>query len=143
MKVIFLDVDGVLNNSTLLYHYGLDYIDAEMTELVASLVKSTGAKVVLSSSWRLHSHSEKTVRDFLADYGVEIMDVTPHLPRKRRCLEISRWLADHLEVTYYAIIDDDPHAGVGMEDCFFMTDPENGLDIRTAEAVLDHLSQVS
>ena len=61
MKVIFLDIDGVLNNQTLLYHYGLDYIDGDMVELLKHVVSATGAEIVLSSSWRLDGYSKKVV----------------------------------------------------------------------------------
>lgn len=142
MKVIFLDIDGVLNNSTLLYHYGSEFIDGDMTELFAKIVLSTEAKVVLSSSWRLEDWSRKMVEEALDVYGVEIMDITPSMPRVRRCREIARWLKEHSEVDEYAIIDDDPNAGVGMEFNFFMTDPEKGLDMKTAKSVISHLGQV-
>jgi len=143
MKVIFLDVDGVLNNPTLLYHYGSDFIDGDMTELFAEIVISTGSKVVLSSYWRLDPISMKTVEDALSVYGISLIDATPSMPRMRRCREISRWLRDHSDVSEYAIIDDDPDAGVGMESNFFKTDPEKGLDNGVARAVISHLGLVS
>lgn len=143
MKVIFLDIDGVLNNSALLYHYGSDYIDGDMTDLFAGIVKSTGAKVVLSSSWRLDEGSRRIVKEALGIHGIDIIDVTPSMPRMRRCREISRWLLEHPEATDYAIIDDDPDAGVDMEDSFFKTDPEMGLDVKIASAVIRHLGPFS
>jgi hypothetical protein len=143
MKVIFLDIDGVLNNSTLLYHYGSEFIDGDMTELLFEIVRSTGARVVLSSSWRLYKSSKKLVEDALGVYGIEILDVTPHMPRMRRCREISRWLKSNAGVEEYAILDDDPDAGPGMEDNFFMTDSEKGLDMKIAKAVIKHLGSTS
>lgn len=142
MKVIFLDVDGVLNNSILLYHYGSDFIDEEMTALFAQVVKSTGAKVVLSSSWRLEEVSKKMVEGALAVYGVKIMDSTPSWLIRRRDKEISAWLDSNPRVTKYAILDDNPDAGIGMEENFFKTDPETGLDGFTAEAMIDHLGSI-
>ena len=142
MKVIFLDIDGVLNNSILLYHYGSDFIDEEMTELFAQVVKATGAKVVLSSSWRLEEKSKKMVEDALSVHGVRIMDSTPSWLVRRRDKEISAWLDEHPRVTRYAILDDDPDAGIGMEENFFRTNPENGLDELTAEAMISHLGSI-
>lgn len=139
MKVIFLDIDGVLNNIGLLYHYGFDYIDHDMTRLFVNIVRRTGAKVVLSSSWRLDQRSSEIVEKILAQYGLELLDKTPRLEGSPRSEEISSWLEDHPGVRKYAILDDNTDAGIGMEDNFFQTDPENGLDADTAEGVAAHL----
>jgi hypothetical protein len=54
MKVIFLDIDGVLNNSRTVERWrGLIGIDASLARRFAELQHSTGAKVVLSLTWRL------------------------------------------------------------------------------------------
>ena len=61
MKVIFLDVDGVLNcqstkeviwrdNGKLGFHGA----ESEKTKLLARIIKETGAVIVLSSTWRLN-----------------------------------------------------------------------------------------
>ena len=54
MKVIFLDIDGVLNTNS----------DREISDdklkLLSELVSKTGADVVLSSSWRNWWNNPKT-----------------------------------------------------------------------------------
>lgn len=139
MKVIFLDVDGVLNTASLLYHYGFSHIDDDMVGLLATVVSKTGAKIVLSSTWRLERESMRMVRDALGRHGLEIIDKTPTLADSFRSEEISRWLKDHPEAKRYAIIDDDPDAGWGMGSNFFMTDAEKGLDRDTASRIVRHL----
>ena len=50
MKVLFLDVDGVITHQ----HYEgkeREGLDPEKIKLVARIVKNTGAFVVLTSSW--------------------------------------------------------------------------------------------
>lgn len=139
MKVIFLDVDGVLNSAGLLYHYGFDYLDEDMVSLFCRVVKETGAEVVLSSSWRLNGRSRSIVSEALAVHDVEIVGTTPRLRGEPRYREISEWLSDHPDVERYAILDDDPEAGGGMGGSFFMTDLEIGLDEATARKVVRHL----
>lgn len=56
-NIIFLDIDGVLNNekSILFYHGNLcsdDYFDRRSLDLLAKLCEYCNCKVVLSSSWR-------------------------------------------------------------------------------------------
>jgi hypothetical protein len=54
MKVLFLDIDGVLNCSKTPNPRKLPYvIDKKLLARLERLVERTGAKVVLSSSWRL------------------------------------------------------------------------------------------
>ncbi len=59
MKIIFLDIDGVLNSDEYfdkisnLDIQGIEQeIDIEKVKLLKEAINETGAKVVLSSSWR-------------------------------------------------------------------------------------------
>jgi predicted mannosyl-3-phosphoglycerate phosphatase (HAD superfamily) len=50
MKIIFLDIDGVLNNYNTLGE-GLNW-ESNAVKILKRIIKETGAKVVLSSTWR-------------------------------------------------------------------------------------------
>ena len=83
--------------------------DVEIEEAVVDLVRlkklldRTGAKVVLSSTWRCDP-----VGLFAAKHwGVPFIDVCPDKPRSSRCREITSWLADHPKVTRFVVIDDE------------------------------------
>ena len=55
MKVIFLDVDGVLNSQQLFEKCEDDQlisVDEDNIKNLKTIVDATGAKIVLSSSWR-------------------------------------------------------------------------------------------
>ena len=56
MKIIFLDIDGVLNSSEYRKRMGRKYyseiIDRSKMPLLKKIVEATGAKIVLSTSWR-------------------------------------------------------------------------------------------
>ena len=73
-KVIFLDVDGVLNSSRTLYEdISLeDYLISNLKELV----DKTGAKIILSSSWRLSTDAVATLMDKLDKFGLVISGMT-------------------------------------------------------------------
>ena len=54
VKVLFLDIDGVVNNEYTRRKFG-DFItlDPARVALVQRIVRNTGCEIVLSSSWRL------------------------------------------------------------------------------------------
>jgi hypothetical protein len=104
MKVLFLDVDGVLNCSTTRNPRHFPYVvDQRLLTRLQKLLDRTGAKVVLSSTWRLDP-----VGLFAAKHsGVPFIGVCPDKPRSPRRKEILSWLADHPKATRYAVIDDE------------------------------------
>jgi HAD domain in Swiss Army Knife RNA repair proteins len=104
MKVIFLDIDGVLNCPKPPNPRKFPYVvDKRLLGRLKKLLNRTGAKVVLSSSWRLDP-----VGLFAAKHwAVPFIDVCPDKPRSPRRKEILDWLSDHPKATRYAIIDDE------------------------------------
>ena len=104
MKVIFLDIDGVLNCPTTPNPRQFPYVvDKRLLLRLQKLLDRTGAKVVLSSSWRIDP-----VGLFAAKHwAVPFIDVCPDKPRSPRRKEILDWLYDHPRITRYAVIDDE------------------------------------
>lgn len=145
MRVLFLDIDGVLNSvktcvATGGYPFTLDEpegFDWIAIKLLQRLCDSSGVQIVLSSTWRLH-YSPKEVGDFL---GLPVIDKTPshfedwseELPlesftqRATRGKEIAAWLQDHPEVTKYCIIDDDSDMLESQIPFFVKTDGFEGM----------------
>jgi hypothetical protein len=115
MKVVFLDIDGVLNSQRSCIAFGgfphevvgyhRDMFDEVALRLIRGIVKQAGASVVLSSSWRI-THTAHEVANGLE---LPIMDSTLTLwaPGQVRGHEIAEWLERHPEVESYAIVDDD------------------------------------
>jgi hypothetical protein len=143
MKVVFLDIDGVLNTSKLIRSFGGDHIDPVLTALFARIVKETDSKIVLSSTWRIETRNKLLVEAALAQHGLELFGSTPVIKREwpewtQRRDEISAWLEGN-EVDKFAIIDDFPDAEI--EGSFFQTDEKIGLTAEMAEKVILHLGQ--
>ena len=73
-KVIFLDVDGVLNSDrTLSEDISLE---DDLILNLKELVNKTGAKIILSSSWRLSTEAIATLMDKLDKFGLAISGMT-------------------------------------------------------------------
>jgi HAD domain in Swiss Army Knife RNA repair proteins len=104
MKIIFLDIDGVLNCKTTPNPRDLPYVvDKRLLVRLKKLLGRTRAKVVLSSTWRIDP-----VGLFAAKHwGIPFMDVCPDMAKSPRCKEILKWLAQHPKVTRYVVIDDE------------------------------------
>lgn len=59
VKLLFLDVDGVLNNASTSwdeYHNGLD---DQLLKYLKYIVEHTGCKIVLSTTWRLNANAKR------------------------------------------------------------------------------------
>ena len=157
MKIIFLDIDGVLNSRafmTRMHKAGkkftlFDDLDFDAVKVLNDVVKKTGAKVVLSSTWRRH-HSITWMRSILARHGFEgpLIDFTPtevDLPTPlppfeypQRGHEIQDWLTRHPEVTHFVIIDDDSDMA-HLKHKLVQTSFDDGLLPKHIEAIEKHL----
>lgn len=111
MKVIFLDVDGVLNSDEYMNSIkhknviGVEReIDINKVKLLKQAVYKTGAKVVMTSSIR-HSKLGRDVRELLLREGM-LVDVTPFLDEKRG-YEIKTWIKENTGVEDFVILDDE------------------------------------
>lgn len=142
MKVLFLDIDGVLNHHDFLVANkakivedwsGRAEIDTVAVARLRRVIEATGANVVLSSSWRHRFHGAE-MRGFFAGYGILIMSVTPTIQVCRRGDEIAAWLRSTSEtVDEYVVLDDYDDAGSGHEDRFVQTNYLVGLTDELAD----------
>jgi hypothetical protein len=112
-KVIFLDIDGVLNvNDRGRDEFGSTF-HKHFEDNLKWIIDETNAKIVISSSWRLSGLS--VMQEMWKERGLagEVIDITPNLtygeglitstPRGK---EVKEWLKDN-PTRRYVIIDDD------------------------------------
>jgi hypothetical protein len=111
-KLIFLDIDGVMNNlgtSTDHRRGFAAWLDPDNVAVLNQIIAATGARVVVSSSWRLGVSFAELCEGFAAAGCIaEIVGVTPDIDGPRRGREIEAWLAAQPEQpARYVILDDD------------------------------------
>ena len=159
MKVIFLDVDGVLNSEVSREQERNNFdnwMEHEVSEMhvnnLKKIVDATGAQIVLSSSWRF-DHPKATGRDFIVDplmkvldrklkaVGLDIIDVTPDLRGKIRGAEIQDWLDRHSEVERFVILDDDVDMKDEQKPFFVNTTFKNGLTDELSNKAIEILNK--
>ena len=108
MKVIFLDIDGVLNTNS------DREISNDKLKLLSELVSKTGADVVLSSSWRYGwNQPEKNqpgtriynLKQLLKDNDIVIKD-TIGLDLTKS-IQIKNYLSTNV-INNYVVLDDEP-----------------------------------
>ena len=103
MKVLFLDIDGVLNCDTTPNSRKFPYVvDEKLLKRLHKILDATDAKVVLSSTWRCDPVGRLAAKHF----GVPYIDVCPDEPEDARGTEMDTWLSRHPEVTRYIVLDD-------------------------------------
>lgn len=127
MKILFLDIDGVLNSEDwmLTQPKSTNFVralDKQAVALLAEIVSRTEAKIVVSSSWR-KMYDVTVLCQVLVEAGFPapcpIIGVTPALYRtpegeeRVRGHEIQQWLDEAAKdetvekVESFAIVDDD------------------------------------
>ena len=116
-KIVFLDIDGVLNSEK--YDRQRTAQDGNIDEtrlaFMKELIDYTNADIVLSSSWRKHWSRNAEECDAIGmeinhtfeRYGLKIFDKTPIIGARERAAEIQVWLDAHVgEVESFVILDD-------------------------------------
>jgi hypothetical protein len=103
MRVIFTDLDGVLNP-----HWKTKWSKPAI-KIYNQICKEYDLKPVITSTWRIN-HTKEQLQNIFNDQGieVEIYDYTPHIDQKDRGLEIKEWLSNN-KVDNFVIIDDIIH----------------------------------
>ena len=141
LRVLFLDFDGVICTRDSIYSahkymkeldisgdrnlYSIKMIDPNLVENLNDVVEKTGAKVVISSSWR-YGHSIEELRDYLIQTGFkgEVLGMTLRWNEYKNLIgiktmkelegfwnyergnEIKMWIETH-ELESFVIIDDE------------------------------------
>lgn len=157
MKVVFLDIDGVLNHQ----HFGSDEqsmfgFDDKCIDGLRYILCCTGAKIVITSAWRNFDYEprvsstmpwRRALEEKLCKPGA-IIGQTPHLDgrakadgtRMTRADEIIEWMhMPHMheeKIDSYAILDDEVscYKGTELEDNVVDCDIKNGTGLDAVNA---------
>ncbi len=147
MKVLLLDVDGVLNTASLIESDGIHAVGEEFIQRLDKIVGKTGTEVVLSSTWRLYPTAKNVLEEKLKAKNIFLLDSTIEIRKKlsarvSRSEEIAEWLTRHPEVREFAIVDDNDDAGEFFPSSFFQTTFQEGLTEEIAERITRHLNHI-
>ena len=121
-KVVFLDIDGVLNSGKYItqcpdFDDPAQQLDPAAIARLNIITDMAGAVIVVSSTWRLAFHGDlEKLQDCMKSYHIKapVIGMTPNKPnavRNRRGKEIQKWIDDHHEIDKFVIIDDDSDMG--------------------------------
>lgn len=164
MKIIFLDLDGVLNSGEDMISRNLfkdrlisndkhgQLFDERCVRYLAYIIKKTDAQIVISSSWRLAGLSQ--MQDLWKDRSLpgEVIDITPRsfineddesFMYDCRGEEIAAWLNQNEfdNIEEWVIIDDDSDMLEDQTFNFVKTDGRYGLDYPSTQRVLTILGK--
>lgn len=131
VRVLFLDIDGVLNRMG--FHPGesvglRNWIEPELVRRLCDVLEATGARVVLSSDWR-RDRELQLLQDELAAAGIDcsLLGATPVLGQAR-WREIAAWMTEHDVGPSSVVVVDDGFDMGPLASRFVRTSPLNGLD---------------
>jgi hypothetical protein len=163
-KVIFLDIDGVLNTkwwytqidrNTPKDKYGYTF-DPRSVANLKKIIDETGADIVISSSWKSFGLPE--LEDMWQERRLpgKLIGITPNSVSDEmllnadldhmelfhiRGMEIKEWLDKHgKNVSHYVIIDDMDNFFPEQKSHFVLTDPEVGITDEDADKAIKILN---
>lgn len=156
MKVIFLDIDGVLNpernvrkqlkNNKSISSYNIE-LDQECLHNLEWIVYHTHAKIVVSSNWRIGGPCNPAILNLhkqLEKINLDIFSFTPILGPKRFKLrgdEIRRWIRDSsYNIESFVILDDGGSMGPLTYTNLIRCPAEDGLTKECAIFAIDILN---
>jgi hypothetical protein len=147
-KLLFLDVDGVLNNLKVLGEGGNFALGCRQLSLLKLITSNTCCEIVLSSTWRLYEDHKNALRDAFESHLVPLwIGETPDFGTRVRRDEILSWLIGYEEPAKVVILDDDKDAMLinaperFRDQLFVHTDFDHGLTLDHAEAILEFFKE--
>lgn len=151
MKVIFLDIDGVLNSMRSVIAYpksGLDHymqtgdpiFDPVAIKLLKRFVSETGVKVVVHSSWRDSLSNDEFEKILKVPIMGQTPRQTPTIPGDKS-MSLATWLGQNrttLGIENYVVLDDYPIKG--FESAQVVVDSRVGLTLDDLQRARDILN---
>lgn len=132
-RLVFLDIDGVLNNlsSALALGNPSKHLDPVCVGLIERLLKEADAKVVVSSSWRIGRTVESLQQELDSLWANKIADriigKTGDGYNGHRGRQIKEWIEVNAPDCSYVILDDDSDMLPAQKPYFVKTTFEDGF----------------
>ncbi len=153
MKVIFLDIDGVLNHSMFIKERtpsGVIGIKDELVENLRKIVENTDAKIVLISTWKDSWEKDESkceedalyLNEKLRNKGLSIYDKTLNSLVKDRGFGIYEYVKNN-NVEKFVILDDienPDYIKFNLTNNFIRTNKKTGLSKEDIEKAIKMLN---
>lgn len=136
-KLLFLDVDGVLNSQHTLQK-GIPVCPDKLS-LLRAIINVTNCEIVLSSTWRMFPETREELKVEFHNAQIPIwIGLTPQLNTPRN-QEIKSWLKDNEQKeSRIVIIDDDDDAEIVERNTLFVqTSFDEGLTMHHVQTIID------
>lgn len=135
MRVIFLDVDGVMTSA----RTGWFNWDIYAISFLNWICENANTKIVISSTWRYNHDIEFFDKIFPGlihdDWRTKSLNET-----RKRGYEIKEWLSRHPEVIDYLILDDESDMLPKQKVHLIKTDSMNGLMFKQMLKITEYLT---
>ncbi len=155
MKIIFLDIDGVMNNTRTTERCGYNTgIENKALILLSEIVGMTSAKICLISSWKeFWFKDDKQSQDEMANYldsrmqafGLGIWDKTNEIQNRGKEIVnfINRLRNQGIEIERFVILDDEilDYTEEGLIHNLVYTDYKIGLTVEDAKKAISILTE--
>ena len=158
MKVIFLDIDGVLNSEEFLKNNKNEMIDRNNVNILKSIISKTEAVILMSSGWRLwfddnmmpKDGESQCLYDILCQANIKLFGKTPDFSTEEirtkktfshvKAKEIIAWLSEHEEANKYVVLDDLDLKNEEINSHLVRTNAQVGITEDDAMRVIDMIS---
>lgn len=158
MKVIFLDIDGVLNSEEFLNNNPGKAIDKNGVRILKHIINKTGALIVMSSGWRLwfddnlmpEDGYSQCLYDILEEFNIKLFGKTPDFSTEEirtrktfshvKAKEIIAWLGENSTVDKYVVIDDLDLKNDKINAHLVQTNPKVGINEDDAKRIIAMLN---
>lgn len=159
-RIIFLDIDGVLNSTDFFKHRSKDesedmykyletFIDDEAVKVLETISNKTKSEIVISSTWRLNHYD--TLASILKSKGLNtpIIGKTPRNVGCCRGCEIHQWIRNNIDCLEidcassfkrYLILDDDMDMLYSQRNNFVHVTNDYGLTEKYIDICVNILS---
>jgi len=139
VRILFLDVDGVLNRAGFQPADTVSlagWIEPDLAARLDTAVRAIEAEIVMSSDWRIDRPLDQ-LREQLARAGIEVglRDATPVLAGQPRWREIEAWMVEHLIRPEDMVIVDDAATMGPLGRRHVRTSSRDGLDETAVAAI--------
>lgn len=147
MKVLFLDIDGVVclhdREKGINFSDGGadDRFDASCCMRLKHIIDATGCKLVLSSSWREFRRDIENMLTQFAPFGITADDFAGKTPSlSGRDGEVAYYVCKHPEIENYIAVDDELFCdGKVPRDRLILTDERSGITDEIMKSCIEKL----